>query len=103
MRLRSRIAGVLAVLALVTAVTAGSVAAEEARGIAPTTESDGLPTLPDLPEGAVIEDGFIDFGNGLFLSIEPLSYSDCPSGWVCLFQDRDWSGRMLRYQECCSW
>ena len=31
------------------------------------------------------------------VSMSPTVFGDCPSGWVCLWQDGDYSGRMLKW------
>jgi hypothetical protein len=35
--------------------------------------------------------------DGARLSLSPMSFSDCPSGWVCLFADPNFGGRMPRF------
>ncbi|WP_112242298.1 peptidase inhibitor family I36 protein [Kribbella monticola] len=34
---------------------------------------------------------------GVDVSMSPAVFGDCPSGWVCLWQDGGYSGRMLKW------
>lgn len=34
---------------------------------------------------------------GVDVSMSPTAFGDCPSGWVCLWQDGSYSGRMLKW------
>ncbi|MEU0095087.1 peptidase inhibitor family I36 protein [Kribbella sp. NPDC006257] len=34
---------------------------------------------------------------GVDVSMSPTVFGDCPSGWVCLWQDGSYSGRMLKW------
>jgi hypothetical protein len=35
--------------------------------------------------------------------VEPASFNDCPDGWVCLWEDKEYSGRMLKFQSRGYW
>ncbi len=37
--------------------------------------------------------------SGADVSVAPMSFSNCPPGWVCLWQDGGFSGRMLRWSD----
>lgn len=39
-------------------------------------------------------------GSKLF---ETASFSECPDGWVCLWEDKEYSGRMLQFQTRGEW
>lgn len=30
-------------------------------------------------------------------------FTDCPAGWVCLWEHSNYSGQMVAFSECCSW
>lgn len=73
----------------------------------PSTATTVRGAFPNgLPEGAVaIDKDTVSFEDGkviLELGGEK-GYYDCPYGWLCLFQDKDWEGRMLQFQDTGSW
>ncbi|HET9163424.1 MAG TPA: peptidase inhibitor family I36 protein [Solirubrobacterales bacterium] len=35
--------------------------------------------------------------------VEPASFNDCPDGWVCLWENKEYSGRMLEFQDRGFW
>jgi hypothetical protein len=35
--------------------------------------------------------------------LAPVAASDCPSGWVCLWQHPDFEGAMVMFHDCCAW
>lgn len=37
--------------------------------------------------------------SGLQVSLVPMSLSDCPSNWLCLWADASYTGRMLRWSD----
>jgi hypothetical protein len=37
------------------------------------------------------------------VALEPVAASDCPSGWVCLWQHADFEGAMVMLHDCCAW
>lgn len=43
------------------------------------------------------DSGWMRMPNGVDVSMTPMSFSDCPGGWVCLWQDGGYSGRMLKW------
>lgn len=77
---------------------------------AASTDSDGS-TLIDvafpggLPDGAqVVDSDTVEFEDGaVVLELGDLGYSDCPSGWLCLWEDEDYGGRMLQFQSTGYW
>jgi len=57
-----------------------------------------------LPAGAVaIDASTVSFDSPVILHLAPLALSDCPSGWLCLWQDSQFSGRMLQFQSTGTW
>ncbi len=54
-----------------------------------------------LPAGGTAVDGdTVSFEEGdVLLQLAPMAFSDCPDDWVCLWQDRDFRGRMLQFRE----
>jgi hypothetical protein len=48
--------------------------------------------------GTVSADGqWVHMPDGTDVSVTPMSFSQCPSGWVCLWQDGGYAGRMLKW------
>jgi hypothetical protein len=80
----------LLVLAALIAVLALAVPAEAA----PTTNTHG---------GVVRGNWIIWNGGAVQLSLTPMAFSDCPSGWLCLWQDSNYSGRMLKFHDAGYW
>jgi hypothetical protein len=37
------------------------------------------------------------------LVVAPAAFNDCPDGWVCIWEDKDYSGRMLQFQDRGFW
>jgi hypothetical protein len=73
---------------------------------AATDESTLAAVFPEgLPVGAVMidTDSIALDGGAVILNLGPTALSDCPSNWVCLWHDSQFSGRMLQFQECCQW
>lgn len=64
-----------------------------------------------IPPGGVRVGDQVVYDNGeLVLEFAPsteqvtqLSAYRCPSGWFCLFEHRDWGGRMLRFRDPNYW
>ncbi len=108
-------AAVVLCLTLVSLATAVGVSAadESGRTVEPSPSPDVSEygsTIADafpegIPVGAVIVDvDTLAFDNGaVLLNVGPTALSDCPSNWVCLWQDSQYSGRMLQFQQCCQW
>lgn len=98
---RLAIAVALALAAILTSAAAAPPAT------APSEATDVAGAFPDgLPKGAVAVDNdtvSFDGGNVILELAGTLSYSDCPSGWLCLWEDRDYSGRMLKFQSTMYW
>ena len=60
--------------------------------------------IPAVPAGGmVVGDQVVFDGGRTTLSLGPAAYDDCPAGWVCLWEHRDFGGRMLKFQDCCTW
>lgn len=56
--------------------------------------------LPDLYSrgGTLTADRkFIHMPDGTEVSLAPAALSDCPGGWVCLWSDASYTGRLLRW------
>ena len=87
-------------LALVTAV---SVAAFPVVASAQEGGSTSEPTVSVPPGGVLVGDQIIFDAGKTILNLGISGFDDCPSGWVCLWEHRDWGGRMLQFQDCCSW
>lgn len=39
----------------------------------------------------------------VLVGLEPTAASDCPSGWVCLWEDADFGGPIVMFRDCCNW
>jgi hypothetical protein len=35
--------------------------------------------------------------------LQPAGASECPSGWVCVWEDANFNGRMAMFHDCCAW
>lgn len=56
--------------------------------------------VDELAPGWTVEGGYIVWDDGdVIASIEPAAYDDCSSGYVCFFQDKSYSGRMLQFHD----
>lgn len=55
-----------------------------------------------LPKGAVAidEDTLAFRGGRVVLELGPAAFDDCPAYWVCLWENLDFGGRMLRFSQC---
>ncbi|WP_164479266.1 peptidase inhibitor family I36 protein [Nakamurella antarctica] len=65
--------------------------ADENKTLIPQMEARGAILSPDgewmtMPSGAAV-------------SLTAKSFADCPSGWVCLFAQASWGGRMLKWSD----
>lgn len=48
--------------------------------------------------GKLSADGrWMSMPNGVEVSVTPMAFSNCPGGWVCLWKDGGYSGRMLKW------
>lgn len=87
-----------------TALTASSsavsgAAAQRAKVAAPIANQNRA-VLPALyaTGGVPSADGkFVRTADGSEVSVAPASFADCPSGWVCLWSDASFTGRLLRW------
>lgn len=86
-----RIAKVL--VALVLALALASTAALAEGGSAPTVVSTTT---------SATGESVTTFSDGSKL-VSPASFSSCPSGWVCIWENKEYSGRMLEFQERGFW
>ena len=101
LRLRRKVLGVgVAIAAMVIAVPVG--VAASAPGV-PTAVEQAFPN--GLPAGATVVDGnTLSFdGGSVVLHVNPMAFSDCPAGWLCLWQDSGYSGRMLQFHDVTSY
>ena len=65
-------------------------------------------TIP--PGGTRVGNQVIYYNGAVVLELAPsteqvnqLSGTPCPSGWFCLFEHRDWRGRMLKFRDPYYW
>lgn len=101
MKNRMTIVVVVAMMATFSLGAADSAHSDPAEA---TTVEGAFPS--GLPRGAVaIDEDTVSFDNGdVILELSGTKgYSDCPSGWLCLWQDRDYAGRMLQFRSTGSW
>jgi Peptidase inhibitor family I36 len=42
-------------------------------------------------------------GTGVRVALEPALASECPSGWVCVWEHADFEGQMVMFHDCCAW
>lgn len=100
--IRSKIAG----LGVAATVAIGGLALSTNTATAADPTPEDLATLAaaginaaELAPGWTIEGDEIRWGDSIAATLGPAAYDDCPSGWVCLFQDKNYAGRMLKFQD----
>lgn len=110
----ARTAATLIGIAATILLTAGAATADGWSGDPLPTPASSMPdegaTVSDLfpaglPAGAVqVDADTIAFDEGaVLLNLGPTALGDCPSNWVCLWQDSQYSGQMVQFQQCCQW
>ncbi len=78
-------------------------------GLAATTQSGPTPVEQAFPNGlpagaTVVNASTVSFNGGsVLLNLGPMAFTDCPAGWLCLWQDSGYSGRMLQFQDVTSY
>lgn len=58
-----------------------------------------------LPAGATaVDEDTVSFdGGNVLLQLGPTAFDDCPQYWLCLWQDSNYSGRMLQFYDVTSY
>jgi peptidase inhibitor family I36 len=89
----------IALAMLATSAAAFSIALSPASAAsAPTSGPAQLTQNLAAQGGQLSADGrWMRMPGGAEVSMGPTALSDCPSGWVCLWQDGSYSGRMLKW------
>ncbi|WP_328610426.1 peptidase inhibitor family I36 protein [Amycolatopsis sp. NBC_00345] len=86
------IAAAVAATTVAFAMAAGPASAATTAGSAPLAQQ------LTARGGTVGADGqWVHMPDGTDVSVTPMSFSQCPSGWVCLWQDGNYGGRMLKW------
>ncbi|MFI5529539.1 peptidase inhibitor family I36 protein [Kitasatospora sp. NPDC051853] len=82
-------------------LTAAAAAAAFALTAVPPASAAPSVALPGVsaPVGSKLLGDEIVAPDGSRLSVGPKLYDDCTSGWVCLYADANWGGRMLRFSD----
>lgn len=65
-----------------------------------TTENQTLvPSLLARGGKVTADKRFVVMPDHTQVSLAPMQLSDCPTGWVCLFESANWTGRLLKWSD----
>ena len=85
----------------IAAALAATTAAAFSVALSPASAVSAQPSLTQkltAQGGQLSADGrWMRMPGGVDVSMGPAVFGDCPSGWVCLWQDGSYSGRMLKW------
>jgi len=88
MRIAKVLLAVVAVLGVISSVAVASEESSAPTVVSSTTSSVGQ-SVTTFSDGAKL--------------VTPASFNECPDGWVCLWEDKEYSGRMLEFQSRGFW
>jgi hypothetical protein len=94
MRLTSILLAVLSVLAVCSGIA-------PAAEVAPAPGAAATPTAVSVTTNSQGQ-SVTTYSDGSKV-VTAASFGDCPDGWVCLWTDSNYSGRMLQFQDRGSW
>lgn len=100
-RLAKSLCGALCVLALGAGIA-------QAAETAPSVETGATPATPTVtsvstsPFSGVTTTTYSD-GTKVLENVGPFDFSECPEGWVCLWDNPGYQGRMLQFQSQGYW
>ncbi len=102
LHLRKNMIAVAALVASVVIAPPVAIAATGSGGATAVEQAfpNGVPA-----GGTVIDNGTaVSFdGGSVILNLTPQAYTDCPAGWLCLWHDEGYLGRMLEFQSVGYW
>jgi hypothetical protein len=94
-----RILGPLVIAACALAVIASAaLAAENESTPAAAAGAPSIVATTTTPAGKSVT----TYSDGNIV-VAPAVFSDCPDGWVCIWEDANYSGRMLQFQDRGFW
>lgn len=104
LRFRKNALYLLGLVVAATMITAPVAGAATAGPAGPTLVEQAFPN--GVPTGGTVIDGgtAVSFdGGNVVINLTPQAFADCPAGWLCLWHDKDYSGRMLEFKSVGYW
>jgi Peptidase inhibitor family I36 len=86
---------------LVMAISLAFVTSSQVGAVEEGQPFRGIQVMP----GAVIQGDLIVYENGRVVVV-PASgagFDDCLAGYICLFENTNWTGSIIQFSDCCVW